>query len=232
MSTSGKPHLRARHRNPVVAGHGGLQAAAQGMTVNGRDDGLRAVFKHLSQAHGLRASRLAQMLDVGAGDEPAPGADEHHGSDLRIRVRSFNAVDDALGHARTQRVHGRIVHGDDANGAHTFKGDEFAHEILRKSHIRQFIHTATHRTSTSVPNCEQPFREEEVLGCCARRPQGCGRRAPMDGFTAWRSTPIPRAARRNCSKQSETAAPYIPAYRFRCHAESPSIISIIVRRLK
>ena len=55
---------------------------------------------------------LPNSRDVGAGDEGAPGADQHDRLDARVRVRRLDALLDALPHARRQRVDRRRIEGD------------------------------------------------------------------------------------------------------------------------
>jgi len=51
---------------------------------------------HFTEARLLR--RLAELGDVGAGDEGAPGAGQHDGIKLRIAARALDRVVDAAPH--------------------------------------------------------------------------------------------------------------------------------------
>jgi hypothetical protein len=59
--------------------------------------------------------RLAELADVGAGDEGAAAADQHDGVDVGIGAEGLDALLDAVAHRRGQRVHRRIVDGEDAD---------------------------------------------------------------------------------------------------------------------
>ena len=62
-----------------------------------------------------RRAAGAEGADVGAGDKAPSGADQHHRPDRRIGVAAFDILDDALGHARRERVDRRVVDLDDAD---------------------------------------------------------------------------------------------------------------------
>src|SRR5205823_323373 len=66
--------------------------------------------EHLVEA-GL-PRRLAELGDVGAGDEGAPGAGDDDGADRRVGDRLGDAVTQPLAHVLAQRVDGRVVDGE------------------------------------------------------------------------------------------------------------------------
>ena len=108
--------LRRRHGDAIVAAQRGLQAAAERSAVDRGDDGLRGILDRVAdvvQARRLR--RLAELGDVGAGDERPAVADQHDGLDGGVGDRLLHAFDDAVAHLLRQRVHRRRIdgqHGD------------------------------------------------------------------------------------------------------------------------
>ena len=118
----GQPDLGARHRDPVMAGERGFETAAERIAVDRRDHRLRALVHHVVVRGGSAAAQpaLAELADIGAGDKAAPGADQHHRLDRRVGIALVERSDDALRHPRRQRVHRRIVDGDDADIAVSF----------------------------------------------------------------------------------------------------------------
>ena len=84
--TSGRPHLRRRHGDAVVAGQRDFEAAAERGAVDRGDDRLRRALDRVARASArLGASRrLAELGDVGAGDEGAAVADQHDRLGRRI----------------------------------------------------------------------------------------------------------------------------------------------------
>ncbi len=57
----------------------------------------------------------AKGANVGAGDKAAARADQYHRLDRRVGIAALDTLDDALGHARRQRVDRRVVNGDDTD---------------------------------------------------------------------------------------------------------------------
>ena len=111
----GQPEPRARRRHPEMAAERDLEAAAQRRAMHGGDDGLLARLDSGDHVDGRGlARRLAEFADVGAGNEGAPGADDHDGSDAGIGACPRHRIDEPGAHRVVQRVDGRIVDGDDA----------------------------------------------------------------------------------------------------------------------
>jgi hypothetical protein len=109
-----------------MAAHGVFQPAAEGETVDRRHDGLAAavhdVIGALPQRCPLPAG--AEAANVRAGDEAAAVAHQHHGLDRGIAVGLVQTFDDPVGHARPERVDGRVVDDDDADIAVFFQADD------------------------------------------------------------------------------------------------------------
>ena len=112
----GQADLGARHGDPVVAGERMLEPAAERVAVDRSHHRLAARRRapRRSAASDVGA-RLAELADVGAGDEAAAGADHHHRLDLGIGLALLQRLDDAVADAGAQRVDRRIVDGDDAD---------------------------------------------------------------------------------------------------------------------
>ncbi len=78
----GLSHQRIGYGDPIVAGHGDLEAAAERRAVHRHHHGLGRIFHFLEQlvylgCAGVRAPRqLLEALDVGAGDEGPARADD------------------------------------------------------------------------------------------------------------------------------------------------------------
>ena len=98
----GQADLGGRNGDAVMAGQRVLQAAAERVAVDRGDDRLRAVrpSRRRCARRSAAACGLAEPADVGAGDEAAAVADQHHRLDGRIGVALFERIDDAFGHAR------------------------------------------------------------------------------------------------------------------------------------
>ena len=93
-----------------MAGQRQLQPAAERRAVQRRDhrlvEGLDLVLQILQ---GGRRDRLAELLDVGAGDEGAAGADQDDGLDRRVRRGGLEPRRDAFAQDVRQRVDRRVV---------------------------------------------------------------------------------------------------------------------------
>ena len=63
----------------------------------------------------LARGDLPELPNVGTGNERLSGADQHNSLHALGRLGLVDRFDDPLGHARTERVDGRVVHGDDAD---------------------------------------------------------------------------------------------------------------------
>ena len=106
-----------RHGNPIVAAQRGLQSPTQRRTVDGGDRRLGQVFDHLHGAQKTRwLERLAKLGDVRTGDKGPAVADEHRGDGV-VAGGLAKTVQQTLTDVLAQRVHGRVVDGDDADVA-------------------------------------------------------------------------------------------------------------------
>ncbi len=79
-------NLRRRNSHAIVARHGRFESTTQRRAVNGRDNGLRAIFHAIQNAHEAgpalsiaTGSDLSKLANIGAGDESAPAANQHDG---------------------------------------------------------------------------------------------------------------------------------------------------------
>ncbi len=109
-------HARGRQRNAIVGAQRRLQAAAQRRAVQRRDDQLGRILHRGDDVVQVRARRrLAELADVGAGDEGAAAADQHDGVDAGILAEGLDAFLDAGADRRSQRIHRRIVDGEDSD---------------------------------------------------------------------------------------------------------------------
>src|SRR5262249_55061084 len=118
---------RRLHRDTPVTRHRHFEPATERGAVNGGDDRLRAALDdllHLRQRRLLR--RLAELGDVGAGDERAPGARDDDGGCSGITGGLADRVAQALTDVLAERVDGRIVHGDDGHATLTIEADGLA----------------------------------------------------------------------------------------------------------
>ena len=120
----GQAEARRGDADPEMAGQRDLQAAAECRAVDRRDHRLGAILDPVqhSMQPGL-ARRLAELGDVGAGDEGPAGAMDHDRPDRRIGLRRRDAVRQALAHALAQRVDRRVVDDQDGDRAGCFEID-------------------------------------------------------------------------------------------------------------
>ena len=133
----GLSHLGGGHGHAIVAGHGELQAAAQRGAVDGADHRLGAILDAPQQRmHAMRAvdgnfavRDGAEDFDIGAGDERVARADQHNGREPGDRSPRAPRPHRCLRHAGTERIHGRIVDGDDGNLIANFIVNEFGHGV-------------------------------------------------------------------------------------------------------
>ena len=93
-----------------------------------RDHRFRAVVEHIiGPPSGRRRQRApAELADIGAGDKAAPGADHHHRLDRRVGIALVDGRDDALRHARRQRVDRRVVDRDNPDPVDVLETDQLA----------------------------------------------------------------------------------------------------------
>ena len=76
---------------------------------------------------GFAGGDLAEFLDVGAGDEGLAAADDHAALTVVVSVELLERGSDAFRHSRAQRVHWRIVDGDDGNAVVFRELNQVAH---------------------------------------------------------------------------------------------------------
>ena len=67
--------------------------------------------------------------DVRTGNKSCTRADQHHGFHRRILGRRLHGIEDALGNPGTERIHGRIVDGDNRNVSQTRQLCKFVHRF-------------------------------------------------------------------------------------------------------
>ncbi len=118
-----------------MPGHRGFEAAPQRRAVNRNDHRLGGIFHgpqavHQSFTH-LLGRGLSEFADVGAGNERPSGADQHDGLDVGIVVGALEGSVNPLGHSGAERVHGRVLDGDDGNVPLAGEADEFRHSCIR-----------------------------------------------------------------------------------------------------
>ena len=121
----GKPKARRLDPDPVVTGEGNLETPAERGAMNRRHHGLGPSFEEdqdLMQTGRLRG--LAELGDVGAGDERPPGADDHDGPYSWVGVIGLDPVAQPQTHPVAQRVDRRIVDGKHGDAASTIEVDE------------------------------------------------------------------------------------------------------------
>jgi hypothetical protein len=70
---------------------------------------------------------LAELPDVGARNEGLPRPDQHRRAHGCIGADPLHVPGDALGHSRAERVHGRVVHGDDCDIAFAGERNQVRH---------------------------------------------------------------------------------------------------------
>src|SRR5580700_4090207 len=66
---------------------------------------------------------LFQLLDIGPGDEGPAAADHHDRANRTVAFGCIESRENTFGHARTQRVHRRIVesdYGDAVSGGESY----------------------------------------------------------------------------------------------------------------
>ena len=109
-----QPAAGGGHGHAVVGAERDFQAAAQRRAVDRGDHRLgRAFHGVLHVVKAGAALRPAELGDVGAGDEGAAVADDHHRLGGRIGQSRGHAASQAVAHVERQRVHRRRVQGDD-----------------------------------------------------------------------------------------------------------------------
>ncbi len=122
-----------RYGDAVMAGLGDFEAGAEGRAVDRAHDRLGAVLdreeagRQSDVAVPLARGDLAELFDVGPGDERLAAADEHDRLDLGVGSGRRHVRQDAFGDAGAHRVDGRIIHGDYGDVAFFGECHQLAH---------------------------------------------------------------------------------------------------------
>jgi hypothetical protein len=97
----------------IVTRQRDLETAAERRSVDGRDDGLRAVLDELQHhVQARRRRRLAELRDVGAGDERAARAGDDDRAHRLIGDGLLESLVEAVPDVLAQRVDGGVVDGE------------------------------------------------------------------------------------------------------------------------
>src|SRR3989475_10383835 len=105
----GQAEAGALHADAVVTGERDLETAAEGRAVDGGHDGLRRALDQIQHRVERRLRGwLAELGDVGAGDEGAPGADDDDGLHAAVGRRLLDPRVQSLAHVLAERVDGWI----------------------------------------------------------------------------------------------------------------------------
>ena len=134
-----QPDLGGAHRDAIIAAHRGFEPATQRIAMNGGHNRLGAGIELVGRAVPDRRpdAAFAELANIRAGDEAASGTDEHHGLHRGVSMGFFKARSDAFRHARAQRIHRRVVDGDDPDAVLDVQGDKiFRHSFLRAVWLR------------------------------------------------------------------------------------------------
>jgi len=120
-------HLRVRCRHAVVAGHRGLEAAAQRRAMNRGDHRFRAVLDVVQQWIQRRQGQFQKLANIGARDKGSPGTHEHYGTNLTVAFQSFHGLLQLQRNRSAQRVDRRVVDREDAHCTPAGNNHEAAH---------------------------------------------------------------------------------------------------------
>jgi hypothetical protein len=124
----GKPDLGRGQRDTVMAAQRDFEPAAERGAVDRGDDRLcRALDAGDDEVEIGRLERLTEFLDIRAGDEGAPGADDDERTRRAVAEALCQRIEKALAHRPAQRVHRRIVDGDHADRAALLVADHLRH---------------------------------------------------------------------------------------------------------
>ena len=103
-------------RDAIVRAQRRFEATAQRRAMQRRHDQLGRILHGGDDVVQVGARRrLAELADIGAGDEGAAAADQHDGIDVRILGEGLDALLDAGADGGRQRIHRRIVDGEDSD---------------------------------------------------------------------------------------------------------------------
>ena len=152
---SGRPTLPAPLLgDPQVRRHGDLEAAADGVAVEGRDHQLRRLLEAVEGLVGVEAEvvlearlRLLQHLDVGAGAEELVAlALEHQDVDVVVEARSEHGLVELTHHLVGVGVGGRVVEGDVGDAVARLVADQglvrsdgFSHCVSSRKRILEVL---------------------------------------------------------------------------------------------
>jgi hypothetical protein len=102
-----------------MAGERDLEAAAERGAVDRGDHRLGAILDHVDDLRQPGGCGLggAELADVGAGEEGLALADDDHRLHRLVGIRLPDRRDQPLAHRVAERVHRRVVRGDDQHVA-------------------------------------------------------------------------------------------------------------------
>jgi len=139
--------MGCRQSHAVVASHRRLEAAAERCPMDRGDHGLGGVLDALQHdvqtgsALAIAAGGdLPELFDVGPGDEGPSAADQDDGFYRVVALEQIDAGTNAFGNSWTQRIHGRIVDGDDS-------------EVPIAGGENKFAHCVDCNSGTGLPTC-------------------------------------------------------------------------------
>ena len=137
-----------------------LEAAAERGAVHRRDDRLVERLDLVDQLIERRqARRAAELGDVGARREAAPGAGDHDGANGRIASERLRGVLEAASHRLRQGIHRRVVDRHQRHIAHALHVDD-GHEFLPlAAGGAEFAVKRTHRAA-SITCSLSPYRRD------------------------------------------------------------------------
>ena len=134
----GDAHRRGGDGDPIVAGERDFEAAAERGAVDRRDHRLAArldAVDHLGQHRQLH--RLAELGDVGAGEEGLAFAGDDDRVDAVVGLGLLDRGDQPLAHARAERVHRRVVRQHDQHVAVLLRRDRAGRGLVENfGHVR------------------------------------------------------------------------------------------------
>ena len=119
------------HRDAIVAGERGLEPAAERSAVDRRDDRLGARVEQVDHDRERRLlRRLAELGDVGTGEERPAAAGQHDRLHRIVADERAQALDHGRADCPAERVHGRRVDRDDADVALDGVGADTVHGFV------------------------------------------------------------------------------------------------------
>lgn len=108
-----------------------LEAAAERRTVDRGDNRLAESLDRAVNVIRVDIDRFAggELLDVGPGDEGAPGTPQHDAGYRRIAAQPCERLQQTLAHGARQRIDGRIIDDNNGDGAVVQARDHFTHIV-------------------------------------------------------------------------------------------------------